>query len=107
LRHLRTGTGDRVLATRRARRPPPGLSTRAKHLLFGRQRGYTGSAGGCGPSRNWGRPCVGGRATSQLAGLQRCGSRCPRDSQPEATILNAKESGADTQIRTADLLFTK
>ena len=43
LRHLRTGTGDRVLATRRARRPPPGLSTRAKHLLFGRQQVFDAS----------------------------------------------------------------
>jgi hypothetical protein len=45
--------------------------------------------------------------SAQLAGLQRCGRRSHRDSQPEAGILNAKESGADTQIRTADLLFTK
>jgi hypothetical protein len=43
----------------------------------------------------------------QLAGLQRCGRRLPRDSPPDRVILDGKKAGADTQIRTADLLFTK
>ena len=48
------------------------------------------------------------RATNlAVSRFQRCGSRWQRDSQPEAGILNEKGAGADTQIRTADLLFTK